>query len=390
VHHADAKVNRHWQDRFLRICLSFFENLFEVEANSWYTTSSIVPFSLNIRKGPIMISQSPLFRRRVPRPRAFTLIELLVVIAIIAILIALLLPAVQQAREAARRSTCKNNVKQLTLALHNYHDVHRMFPIGEGVVVGHGDKDPADRPNWAGPNWRIHVLPYIDQKPVYDQLDFNLPFDACRPGVQGTNTVLVGLVIPVFKCPSSSAPSLGTNISPSPTNNNVKNVMLPDYVGMSGATGFGGCSGQTGYGGIYCDNGLLVPNESFAIRDAIDGTSNTILVAEQSGMIGNTQDIRSVYYGGFSAHTATTKAPTFTGSPWGSGTTTVRYRINDNVAQVGSDSTWDGNTVINSFHPGGVHIGLADGSVRFISDNINFDTLRRLAAKNDNQPVGEF
>jgi hypothetical protein len=172
--------------------------------------------------------------------------------------------------------------------------------------------------------------------------------------------------------------------------------MLIDYVGMSGATsqtGFvttGQCSAQTGYGGIYCNNGLLAPNDSFAMRDIIDGSTNTIIVAEQSGMIANTRDIRSNYYGGWCGHTDTRKAPQFNGSPWGSSTTSLRYQINSPTAPVGADSTWDGNTILNSFHVGGIHVALADGSVQFISENINMLTLRRLCSKQDNQPVGQF
>jgi len=326
------------------------------------------------------------------RTRAFTLIELLVVIAIIAILIALLLPAVQQAREAARRSSCKNNMKNICLALMNYHSTHKRFPLGEtgAGISGRGDG------RWAGPNWRLSILPELDQKPVFDQLDFSQNLSSCRPTLSGTNNVLRGFTMSVYKCPSSSAPINGTNQSPSPTNNNRSNVMLPDYVGMAGATpqtGFqdtGSCSSQTGYGGIYCNNGILAVNDSFAMRDIIDGPSNTIIVAEQSGMIGNTRDIRSIYYGGWGGFTSSGKAPTLSGSPWGSGTTSVRYQINSRTSAAGSNSTWDANTVLNSFHTGGIHVALADGSVRFLSDNIDMLTLKRLASKKDSQPVGQF
>lgn len=328
-------------------------------------------------------------RRR--RWRAFTLIELLVVIAIIAILIALLLPAVQQAREAARRSSCKNNLKQISLALHNYHDVHSRFPIGEtsaGVL--------RDGVRWGGPNWRVSILPQLEQNNVFEQLDFSRSISACRPGLRGGNTILNGFTMQVYKCPSSSAPINGRNVSPSPTNNNTDNTMLIDYVGMAGATpqtGFqdsGSCSGQTGYGGIYCSNGILAPNESFLMRDITDGTSNTIIVAEQSGKIANLYDIRSNYYGGWGGHTSGAKPPSMGGSPWGSGTTSIRYQINLNSRPGGANSTWDANTIVNSFHPGGIHVALADGSARFISDNINMLTLKRLASKQDNQPIGEF
>jgi len=134
----------------------------------------------------------------------FTLIELLVVIAIIAILIALLLPAVQQAREAARRSTCKNNIKQLVLAMHNYHDVHSTFSQGQS-------KTPND--HCCGGNWRVHVLPFIDQAPAYNQINWagDVSFGGSSVGHYAAYTggaeVFAGLTIPVFACPSSALPT---------------------------------------------------------------------------------------------------------------------------------------------------------------------------------------
>src|SRR6056297_1446776 len=111
---------------------------------------------------------------KMQRPkRGFTLIELLVVIAIIAILVALLLPAVQQAREAARRSSCKNNLKQLGLAMHNYHDVHDCFPLGMVHRI----------------NWRVSILPYLEQSTIFNQLDFNESFQGNNPSV---NTQVLG------------------------------------------------------------------------------------------------------------------------------------------------------------------------------------------------------
>lgn len=329
---------------------------------------------------------------RVPSRRAFTLIELLVVIAIIAILVALLLPAVQQAREAARRSSCKNNLKQIGLALANYHDTHSRFPMGE---TGAGISRPGGG-RWLGPNWRVSILPQMEQSVVFQKLDFGQSLSACRPGLRGANTLLNGFQMDTFKCPSSTAPVNGSNIAPSPTNNNTNNTMLIDYVGMSGATPQGGfpatgaCSGQTGYGGIYCNNGILAVNDSFQVRDVTDGTSNTIIVSEQSGMIGGTRDIRSNYYGGWCGHTDSRKAPQMNGSPWGSGTTSVRYQINSRTAPTGANSTWDANTILNSFHTGGIQVALADGSARFISENINMLTLKRLCSKNDGQVIGEF
>lgn len=322
------------------------------------------------------------------RPRAFTLIELLVVIAIIAVLIALLLPAVQQAREAARRSQCKNNMKQLGLALHNYHDTFTTFPIGQ-------------RESKTFPNWRIGVLPYIDQAPLYNNLNFSQSFmSGCSASsgygfAQTTpgNPVLKNLVLAVFRCPSSAldpTADVGCNFD---------RAQVHDYVGISGATPDPAarttvCSQDTGYG-TYCNNGLLVPNEVTRLRDVTDGASNTMIVAEQSGTVGNS-DFRSGYHGGWSSLQSVPAGrflvPQFvTGDlPYGSGTTTIRQQINSKTAGLGAGSSYYSNTIINSFHVGGIHALLADGSVRFLSENLNFATLTNLACKNDGVVLGEF
>ncbi|MBW3599038.1 MAG: DUF1559 domain-containing protein [Planctomycetes bacterium] len=341
--------------------------------------------------------------------RGFTLVELLVVIAIIGILVALLLPAVQAAREAARRMSCSNNLKQIGLALHNYHDTYKTFPYGEGASPNNGARP------WTGPNWRIHILPYIEQGPLYETLSFSHTFDACRPGFSNTaaggpNIVLKDFIAEVYRCPSSSLNVNGPNVTPSPTNNNPRrsNAQLIDYVGVQGAAPIGNrttgifpthgqCTRQTGYGGIYCQNGILVPNTTIPIAKVTDGTANTMIVAEQSGPIvdrNNTRrrDIRSNYYGGWSGSTwdtARSGPPRwgFGGSPWGSGTTAVRYQINLNAAPVGANSTWDANTILTSEHPGGIQAAYADGSVSFVAETIDMLMLSRLASKEDGQPV---
>jgi len=329
----------------------------------------------------------------------FTLVELLVVIAIIGILVALLLPAVQAAREAARRMSCSNNMKQIGLAMHNYHDTYKTLPYGEGAA-------PTTGSAWVGPNWRVAILPFLEQAPMYDQLNFSETFDACRPGFSTMvdNVVLGGYTVPVYRCPSSSLPVNGRNVSPSPTNNNRDNAQLIDYVGISGSspTGdpvsgifptHGACSNQTGYGGIYCNNGTLIPNQPMKFADITDGTSSTLLVAEQSGPIVDLngtrrRDIRSNYYGGWCGFTSrAVPSISLGGSPWGSGTTTIRYRINLNSAPTGADSTWDGNTILTSEHPGGIMSTRGDGSVDFISETIDMLELKRLGARNDGQVV---
>lgn len=330
-----------------------------------------------------------LFSRR-RRYAAFTLIELLVVIAIIAILIALLLPAVQQAREAARRSSCKNNVKQISLALHNYHDVHSCFPEGQ----------TRDRNQWCcGGNWRVMILPQMEQNNVFERIQFgrDTSFGANRYGYRGGTQVFRGLAIPAFLCPSSPLDPNDTSVI-----NNQQRGQVHHYVGVSGALGVpsGGNRG-TDYGGVVRGNGILGVNRISRIRDVTDGTSNTIIVAEQSAMVnidGVDRNVTSNYYGGWSGYSGRrANDRNVSRLHWGAGTTCIRYPINHgNGRRVsrgsipGADRTWDFNTIINSYHPGGIHIGLSDGSVRFVSENINFNTLRRLGSMNDGQVLGEF
>ena len=305
--------------------------------------------------------------------KAFTLIELLVVIAIIAVLIALLLPAVQQAREAARRSQCKNNMKQMGLALHNYHETCNRFPIGT-----------------AGPsfitNWRGQLLPYLDQAAIYNLAN---PF---QPGTAGY-TAMRGLVLQVYKCPSSPL-SPSANVT-SPVNNNPNGLQLMDYVGVMGATPdpvgrttVCGAAGSASYG-TYCNNGLLSYNDSFSMRDITDGSSNTMIISEQSGSVSGL-DYRSNYYGGWSGTNIPGNSLTMTGGNWGSGTTAVRYVNNSKTVSTGSNATYGANTIINSYHVGGVHVLMGDGAVRFISDNINFLTFQQIAVKDDGMVIGEF
>ncbi|MCA9115022.1 MAG: DUF1559 domain-containing protein [Planctomycetaceae bacterium] len=313
--------------------------------------------------------------------RGFTLIELLVVIAIIAILIALLLPAVQQAREAARRTQCRNNLKQLGLAVHNYHDTNLKFPIGSRYPL-------------YSPNWRIALLPMLDQAPLYNQLNFSGNFY----NTYTNNTVLSNLFLAAYKCPSSALPGNSTSFP-----GNAAGVMLHDYVGIAGATPdpaarSSECSPQHRYGGITCINGILSPNFCRSMRDITDGTSNTMIIAEQSGPIG-TSDVRANYYGGWAGFTIpmagtnsmeTLTTWTSTTDTWGTGVTTVRYSPNPATASTGNDESYDMNTALTSYHEGGVHALLCDGSVRFLSENISYTTLTNLASRADGQVMGEF
>lgn len=320
-------------------------------------------------------------------PRGFTLIELLVVIAIIAILIALLLPAVQQAREAARRSTCKNNLKQIGLALHNYHDSYQTFPIGSQV-------------SYYRANWRSSILPFIDQAPAYNQLipaaysqhGFAAGSGNSASGYNTENAVLNNLYIPIYKCPSSTADAFYTGTSPVSNNGTTspnsalgkETGMTMDYVGISGsylnaAPYSSGCGAA--YSGYWCNNGMMLIGKVSRMRDCKDGTSNTMVIAEDSGLVNN-RDYRSNYYGGWAGHIGLTS--------WGTGVNTIRYSPNPSTAPTGGDQTYTPNNPLTSEHVGGVHALLGDGAVRFLSNNIDIETLRRLGMRNDNFVLGEF
>ena len=331
-------------------------------------------------------------RPRSLRDKGFTLIELLVVIAIIAILIALLLPAVQQAREAARRSQCKNNMKQMGLALHNYHDVFNKFPLGE-LDRGRG-------------NWKVRILPYVDQAPLYNQLSFNTGNFTAAGGML---SVLSGTIVTVFNCPSS--PLATTGLSGGNANSS-QNAQNHDYTGIMGA--YPDPAGRSGectinyYSGGVCKNGLLRVNQVSAIRDNTDGTSNTILVGEQSGDVAR-QDMRANYWGGWMGTywgmdglnigadvVAQGSASSY---PIGSGCTTLRYSPNTDqgkatastcVTGSGCQAPYAYNVPLNSYHEGGIHALMADGAVRFVSENINITTYLQLGTRDDGNVVGEF
>jgi len=330
------------------------------------------------------------------RMRGFTLIELLVVIAIIAILIALLLPAVQQAREAARRTQCKNNLKQLGLALHNYHDTFISFPLGALAPYHNG-------------NWRSKILPYLDQAPLYNRLTASEPSvasgysgqrnDAINIGVYGTGSygVLAGLTVTAYACPSNPTDTNFNSVS-NPTMNNAERGQTHDYVGVAGAGPdpggrAGQCSADLSGRGIICQNGLLYPNGSTQMRDVTDGTSNTLIVAEQSGLV-NKQPLSANYQGGWAGwYSSFVKPAAVTNAgEFGAGTTTLRYAINLKTTSPpnGTASTYSHNTVIGSFHVGGTQVLLADGSVRFLSENMDLLTLLNLGAKDDGNVIGEF
>jgi len=334
--------------------------------------------------------------------RGFTLIELLVVIAIIAILIALLLPAVQQAREAARRTQCRNNLKQMGLALHNYHDNYKTFPNGNVASSVGG---------W-GASWYMRILPYVDQAPVYNRLTFSGAHHGWTysdptgdfSGAANAN-VLRGIVFSFALCPSSPLEKLRDAGNANITNAN--------YWGIMGATdGNGflnppsrvanccGCCGGQNATGIMAAGGMFGPVYTKGIQDMADGSSNIIMVGEHSNFIRNAAGAPVQVSG---IHGILMGSPNLTRPDQCQGCmferqfnlTTVRYP--PNAPAIDNDPAWPGigdnygiNNPLNSAHSGGIHVLLGDGSVRFISDNINMQTFRWLCTRDDGNSVGDF
>tara|TARA_R110002111_G_scaffold262702_1_gene340324 strand:+ start:21715 stop:22584 length:870 start_codon:yes stop_codon:yes gene_type:complete len=283
------------------------------------------------------------------RKRGFTLIELLVVIAIIAILIALLLPAVQQAREAARRSTCKNNMKQLGLALHNYHDTHRAFPPGSIEILVTG----TTYTNLIG--WQTFILPFMDQSPLYQSIKSEGGFDAPWTGIANLTAANKGAktIIPAYICPSDPMGGINTNLSSYGKSN---------YAASSGKeySGGGGDSVKGAFG----------VNTKSKFRDFTDGLSNVFLAGERTTKEGR---FGTIWIG-----------PTAAGSTFFVVGRSGDPASNNHLINGGSNASF------SSVHVGGCHFLFGDGRIRFISENINQETYQYLSYMADGNTVGEY
>ncbi len=319
----------------------------------------------------------------------FTLIELLVVIAIIAILVALLLPAVQQAREAARRSSCKNNLKQLGLAMHNYHDTHNTLPL-QGAVAN---------------SFSVHsqVLPYIEQTNLQDLIDFNQPLmtgPGFAPVLNPPMAFAARQPIDVFLCPSESAQIYHTD-----ANGDV-------FTGTNYLLNAGSGVGQTAGLFNYCsqlNDGLFWRGSRTKFRDITDGLSNTCLMAEGLIGMGDANDSNNLVdaqrqikrVGGTSCQVSpedmvSGAATSYDGrraNAWirNNGYTTLVHGYltpNSNIPDIGNHGEILSGPRSN--HKGGAQICLCDGSVRFISESINTVTMQRLFSRADGQVLGEF
>jgi prepilin-type processing-associated H-X9-DG protein len=296
-----------------------------------------------------------------------------VVIAIIGILVGLLLPAVQAAREAARRMQCGNNLKQLSLALHNYHDTHGSFPYGSG-----GTRASSGGSTYSAVSL---LLPFIEQGSLYDTIDFDYPLGAA------INTPARQRIVTGFLCPSdrdNPQPQMGGAIN---------------YMGNKGSSHM--------FGDTASQNGIFLHFKPLKFSDIIDGTSNTAAFAERLLGDGNngTVDLKSDVFLGLGdpadpdetivmcdatdASNLANQFPIFMGAPWMNGQHTYQHVNVPNTRSCGFYPT-KATMAATSRHPGGVNMSLCDGSVRFAAETIDRMLWRAIGTRGGNELVTEF
>ena len=285
------------------------------------------------------------------RTRGFTLIELLVVIAIIGVLVGLLLPAVQQAREAARRNACLNNLKQIALGAANHYDAHEVFPRGWklGATGGLG------APNFA---WGAYLLPFLEEQSTYEILS---------PETTGATGGKMATQVNTFKCPSRMPP-----------------INIRGYAGSSYNAVFGRASSMAG--GIHAmgisaveaaHEGIYGANSRTKIRDITDGTSKTLAFGEKSDLVGTFPGVWSGMR--LDKCDQCSEAAVF-----------AVVGVVDFVMNQSAGTGWRGERVFSSRHPGGVHFAFADGSVAFLQETIDPTTYERLGRRSDGAVVGNY
>jgi len=379
---------------------------------------------------------------RTCRAHGYTLLELFIAILIIGVILALVLPAIQASREAARRTQCNNNLKNITLSLQNYHDTYKVFPMGVMHSGKHPDGDPPNDGK-LGPSWWYGILPFVEQTNVYDGIQgtqrsrglANNQFcasDMIAAGVaqrdkSGTFIAPFGRIVPDYmRCPSSPLPMSETATGP---------ICLPSYVGIAGGcdidpksqdyANFGSVfppqwrrtyhnkTKGTGAapGGIVTTSGMLPPCEHVRMADCTNGTNNTMIVAEQSDWLRDRAGATRRRYhgdagwtvggtgtgGGWLSGTARcdpvpqVEAPGGPPTPWGAdcwNLTMVRYpldykHVTGTPSLPGCSENHGINNPLQSPHPGVVLLGMVDGSVQPLSSSTELSFLLRLAIRNN-------
>jgi len=316
--------------------------------------------------------------------KGFTLIELLVVIAIIAVLVAILLPAVQQAREAARASQCRNNMKQLGIALHSYHETHGTLP-------------PAHIGRCTSKTYNINglamLLPYIEQTSLYNKLDFsesmqtwnvvtNAESSSASNPVTTGNAPLIKTLIPTFLCPSDSGNPYHINVSAhygiSPTNTGTGGAKTCyDFVTYA-QTYYNKCedwTNMTTTTTTMANRRMFGDHSKCRLGDVKDGTSNTVAMSEATLEVANGEGIAWGYRGWVMA-----------------GVDLATYPINNwwyltTKFPQGTSGSW---AFPGSLHTGGINVLMGDGAVRFLTENIDTITRQRVSYITDGQLLGEF
>ena len=283
------------------------------------------------------------------RRRAFSLIELLVVISVIAVLIALLLPAVQQAREAARRISCLNNLKQIALAMHNYESQHRSFPIGCFECIPSSFPPPSTY-KARQVSWNVYLLPFLDQGNVYQRFDFDYSFRSLE------NQSAASTPLSAFLCPSAnqadrSGPTSG-DVNGNGSFNPGDNLAWTDYGGLFGVS-------HNTPRILPQHEGMLIYDRIVRMRDVTDGLSNTLIVGECAGRGHALQ------------------------SHWANGQNLFDQRFDNPINTTR-------NNELFSDHSGGANVAFADGHAGFLSESINQQTLNGLLTKSGGEILGEF
>jgi prepilin-type N-terminal cleavage/methylation domain-containing protein len=307
--------------------------------------------------------------------RGFTLVELLVVIAIIGVLVALLLPAVQSAREAARRMACGNNLKQFGLAIHNYVDTYKSIPIGH-MYRGHFDNNVNDADGGTGFGWGTAILPYIEQVALYNQFDMRVPISNTNPS---RNRTLAQTPLKNFSCPS--------DFKPKNWNDGAVPMSATSSYKACGSS-FNGWTGDVPGATVNRDrfNGLFDRDNragSLRFAEISDGTSNQFMIAECKWKMDNNGRNRGRIFG-------STDNPGFATGASNALMLNGRWQINW-TAPEGNPQP---HRTAGSNHPAGAQFVMADGSVRFISDNIQHTATawnaNRIYTTNKGQPYGLY
>jgi prepilin-type N-terminal cleavage/methylation domain-containing protein len=324
--------------------------------------------------------------------RGFTLIELLVVIAIIAILIALLLPAVQQAREAARRTQCRNNMKQIGLAIHNYHDNHRVFPYAWGSVQE---------------TWSALILPYIDQAPLYNTLVWQPTPTNNWGSITSTsptwpNKVACGVAMPALRCPSLPLPQSFSDSGIPDRKPASYRVVSGSLIASDDNSTRPAPFNTTAYTSLEFSparhpgvNGIMVGAGSTSMKDITDGSTNTLMAGESYTDPQYVKDNQGMDYWNFfipqiwdtntnRCWSAGNGSGTEHSEAAGSTLVPMNSRLNPAMHGVLMEISF------GSYHVGGAFFALGDGSVRFLSENIDLTLYQGLGSRNGSEVVGDF